>query len=116
MAPIDPLRISIPDFGGDVAHVGDATRRREASYNVARLLLIAPIDPWRNSIPVFGALAFCTTNIKDFRTPLTSTSVTAQIAFRRLLSTRFSLPHSARKVHEPYISHEIAEHWKSLQK
>ena len=39
-----------------------------------------------------------------------------QIAFRRLLSTRFSLPHSARKVHEPYISHEIAEHWKSLQK
>ena len=24
----------------------DAARRREASYDVARLLLMAPIDPW----------------------------------------------------------------------
>ena len=55
---------------------GDAARRREASYDVARLLLMAPIDPWRNSTPDFGAVAFCTTNIEDFRTPLTSTSST----------------------------------------
>ena len=52
---------------------GDAARRREASYDVARLLLMAPIDPWRNSTPDFGAVAFCTTNIEDFRTSLTST-------------------------------------------
>ena len=51
-------------------------RRRVASYGVARLLLMAPIDPWRNSTPDFGAVAFCTTNIEDFRTPLTSTSST----------------------------------------
>ena len=55
---------------------GDAARRRQASYDVARLLLMAPIDPWRNSAPDFGAVAFCTTNIEDFRTPLTSTSST----------------------------------------
>ena len=55
---------------------GDAARRREASYDVDRLLLMAPIDPWRNSAPDFGAVAFCATNIEDFRTPLTSTSST----------------------------------------
>ena len=55
---------------------GDTARRREASYDVARLLLMAPIDPWRNSTPDFGAVAFCTTNIEDFRTSLTSTSST----------------------------------------
>ena len=38
--------------------------------------LMAPIDPWRNSTPFFGAVAFCMTNIKDFRTPLMSTSST----------------------------------------
>ena len=54
----------------------DAARRRQTSYDVARLLLMAPIDPWRNSTPVFGAVAFCTTNIEDFRTLLTSTSST----------------------------------------
>ena len=37
---------------------------------------MAPIDPWRNFTPVFGAVAFCTTNIEDFRTPLTSNSLT----------------------------------------
>ena len=37
---------------------------------------MAPIDPWRNSTPIFGALAFCTTNIEDFRTHLTSMSST----------------------------------------
>ena len=58
---------------------GDAARRRQASYDVARLLLMAPIDPWRNSIPDFGAGAFCTTNIEDFRTPLTSTSSTISL-------------------------------------
>ena len=34
---------------------------------------MAPIDRWRNFTPVFGAVAFCTINIEDFRTPLTST-------------------------------------------
>ena len=51
-------------------------RRRQTPYDVARLLLMAPRDPWRNSTPDFGAVAFCTTNIEDFRTPLTSTSST----------------------------------------
>ena len=37
---------------------------------------MVPIDPWRNSTPVFGAVAFCMTNIEDFRTPLMSTSST----------------------------------------
>ena len=37
---------------------------------------MSPIDPWRNFTPDFGAVAFCTTNIEDFRTPLTSTSST----------------------------------------
>ena len=37
---------------------------------------MTPKDHWQNSTPVFGAVAFCTTNIKDFRTPLTSTSST----------------------------------------
>ena len=55
---------------------GDSARRRQTSYDVATLLLMAPIDPWQNSTPDFGALAFCTTNIEDFRTPLTSTSST----------------------------------------
>ena len=54
----------------------DVARRRQTSYDVARLLLMAPIDPWRNSTPDFGAAAFCTTNIEDFRTPLMSTSST----------------------------------------
>ena len=54
----------------------DAERRRQTSYDVARLLLMAPIDPWRNSTPAFGAVAFCTTNIEDFRTHLTSMSST----------------------------------------
>ena len=54
----------------------NVARRRQTSYDVARLLLMAPIDPWQNSTPVFGAVAFCTTNIEDFRTPLTSTSST----------------------------------------
>ena len=47
---------------------GAAARRRQTSYDVARLLLMVPIAPWRNSTPVFGAVAFCTTNIEDFRT------------------------------------------------
>ena len=55
---------------------GNAARRRQTSFDVATLLLMAPIDPWRNSTPIFGALAFCTTNIEDFRTHLTSMSST----------------------------------------
>ena len=51
-------------------------RRCQASYDVARLLLMAPIDPWRNSAPDFGAAAFCTTKIDDFKASLTSTSTT----------------------------------------
>ena len=58
---------------------GDVARRRQTSYDVTRLLLMAPIDPWRNSTPDFGAVAFCTTNIEDFRTSLTSTSSTISI-------------------------------------
>ena len=37
-----------------------------------------------------------------------------QKAFRRRLSTHFSL--NALVINEPYISHEFAEHWKSLLK
>ena len=59
----------------------DVARCRTASYDVARLLLMVPIDPWRNSTPDFGAVAFCTTNIKDFRTPLTSTSSTISLTY-----------------------------------
>ena len=44
-------------------------RRRQTPYDVARLLLMAPRDPWQNSTPDFGAVAFCTTNIEDLRTP-----------------------------------------------
>ena len=46
------------------------------SCEVATLLWFASIDPWRNSTPIFGAVAFCTININDFRTPLTCTSST----------------------------------------
>ena len=52
--------------------LGDVARRCQTSYDVARLRLMAAIDPWRNSTPHFGAVAFCTTNIEDFRTSLTS--------------------------------------------
>ena len=37
---------------------------------------MVPIGSWRNSTPDFGAVAFCTTNIEDFRTSLTSSSST----------------------------------------
>ena len=63
------------------AIVDCVARRRTASYDVARLLLMVPIDPWRNSTPDFGAVAFCTTNIDDFRTPLTSTSLTILLTY-----------------------------------
>ena len=52
----------------DWSKYGDVARRRQASYDVARLLLMVPIEPWRNSIPIFGAAAFCTTKIDDNRT------------------------------------------------
>ena len=52
--------------------------------DVARLVLMAPIDAWQNSTPVFGAVAFCTTNIKDFRTSLTSTSSTIPSTYSSL--------------------------------
>ena len=42
-------------------------RRRQTSYNIARLLLMALIEPWQNFTPFFGAVAFCTTNIDNFR-------------------------------------------------
>ena len=48
-------------------------RRRETSYDVARLLLMVPLELWRNSTPIFGAAAFCTTKIDDFRASLTPT-------------------------------------------
>merc|ERR1712105_145281 len=59
-----------PEFSCDIG------RRRQTSCSVARLLLMALIDPLRNSTPVFGSVAFCTTNIRDFKTPLTSTAST----------------------------------------
>ena len=61
----------------------DVARRRQTSYDVARLLLMVSIEVWRNSTPVFGAVVFCRTNIEDFRTLFTSTSLT--ISQKRLL-------------------------------
>ena len=51
-------------------------RRRETSYDIARLLLMVPMEPWRNSTPFFGAAAFCTTKIDDFRASSTLSSLT----------------------------------------
>ena len=45
----------------------DAGRRRQTSYDVARLLLMVPIEPWQNSTPLFGAAAVCATKIDNFR-------------------------------------------------
>ena len=45
----------------------DVARRRQSSYDVARLHLTAPIDFWQNSITFFGAVALCTIKIDDFR-------------------------------------------------
>ena len=55
--------------------VRDFARRRETSYDVARLLVMVPLEPWRNSTPFFGAAAFCTTKIGDFRTSSTLSSL-----------------------------------------
>ena len=54
----------------------DVARRRETSYDVARLLLMVPLEPWQNSTPVFGAAAFCTTKIDNFRASSTLSSLT----------------------------------------
>ena len=65
------------------------TRRRETSYDVARLLLMVPSEPWENSILFFGAAAFCTTKIDDFRVSSTLSSMTTWLTHsskRRLLS------------------------------
>ena len=56
-------------------------RRRSASYDVARLLLMAPINPWQNFTADFGAVAFCTMNIEDFRSSLTSISSTTSSTY-----------------------------------
>ena len=45
-------------------------RRRQSSYDVARLYLTEPTNFWRNSTPFFGAAAFCMTKIGDFRRQL----------------------------------------------
>ena len=45
----------------------DVARRRQTSYDVARLLLMVPIELWQNSTIFFGAAAFCKSKIKDFR-------------------------------------------------
>ena len=50
----------------------DVARRRQTSYDVARLLLMVPIEPWQNSTPFFGAATFCATKIDDFRASLMS--------------------------------------------
>ena len=54
---------------------GDVARRRQTSYDVARLRLMAPMGLWRNSTPIFGAAALCTTKIDGFRASLQSTSM-----------------------------------------
>ena len=64
------------DFlASDWSKVSDVARRRKASYDIARLLLMVPIEPWQNSTPFFGAAAFCTTKIGDFRTSSTLSSL-----------------------------------------
>ena len=60
---------------------GDVARRRQTSYDVARLLLMVPIELWRNSTIFFGAAAFCTSKIEDFRSSLTLTSSTTSWTF-----------------------------------
>ena len=50
-------------------------RRRQTSYDVARLCLMAPMHLWQNSTPVFGAAALCTTRIDNSRAPLLSISM-----------------------------------------
>ena len=52
----------------------DVARRRQTSYDVARLLLMVPIELWRNFTPLFGAVTFCMAKIDDFRASLRSTS------------------------------------------
>ena len=63
----------------------DVARRRQTSYDVARLLLMVRIELWRDSTPVFGAAAFCTTKIEDFRASLALTSLTTSSLKRRSL-------------------------------
>ena len=41
--------------GGDPKFKGD--RRRQKSYDIARLLLMVPIEHWQSSTPFFGATA-----------------------------------------------------------
>ena len=55
---------------------GDVARRRQTSYDVARLRLMAPMGLWRNSTTFFGAAALCTTKIDGFRASVKSTSMT----------------------------------------
>ena len=50
-------------------------RRRQTSYNVARLRLMSPMGLWRNSTPFFGAAALCTTKIDGFTVSVTLTSM-----------------------------------------
>jgi len=71
---------------------------------------MAPIDPWRNSTPDFGAVAFCTTNIEDFRTPLTSTSST--------ISSTYSLRrHKKRKAELSYATLRTkTQKWKGTKR
>ena len=45
----------------------DVARRRQTSYDVARLLLMVSIENWQNSNLFFGSAAFCATKIDDFR-------------------------------------------------
>ena len=56
--------------------LGDVARRRQTSYDVARLRLMAPMGRWRNSTPFFGAAALCTTKIDGFTVSVTLTSMT----------------------------------------
>ena len=62
-----------------VLYAWDIARRRQTSYDVARLLLMVPLEPWRNSTPFFGAAAICTTKIDDFRASMKLTSCTGAV-------------------------------------
>ena len=68
--------------------MGDVARRRQTSYDVARLRPMAPMGLWRNSTPIFGAAALCTTKIDGFRASVTSTSMGGGTAFRRAYLAR----------------------------
>ena len=86
---------------------------------------MAPIDSWRNSTPDFGAVAFCTTNIEDFRTSLTSTSSTISstyssqkrslrwISSKRKIMEVIEIPPNRRDFDQPLILYQSTSNTES---